>query len=479
MDIFQSYNTFPLLRKYVWIITLLFTTSVYSQSTKIDINISDYNKESIILGYYFDKQMLVEDTIYLTNNSQFSFKREEPLKQGVYIVYLDTENYFDVLIGEDQTFSIHTSANNLLEDLTIKGSKESEAFLDYQLFLKKKQKDAKALQEQLGTTEDPKEKEKIQSELQSFGDEVKQKANTTIKNYPDSFLAAFLKGIQEVEVPEMTADESADDPDKNIRQKRFNYYKNHYFDNIDFSDERYLRTPYFTSKIDNYLNQVLVIPDSIAPGCHNMIDMAEGNYEMEKYLIQHLFNWANDSKTMGMDAVLVDLADSYYLNGKADWVDEEFLKKLNERVIKIRPTLLNEVAADFRMQSYTGEYFRLSEIRAPFTILVFWEPECGHCKKEIPKLNEEVWHKYADKGIKIVAVYTQHEKEEWENFISDHALEEWINLYDPYNQSGFRNNYDIYSTPVIYILDKDKRIIAKRLGVEQIPGFLDHQLNNM
>ena len=215
----------------------------------------------------------------------------------------------------------------------------------------------------------------------------------------------------------MEAPKGSENPDQDIQRLRFDYYKQHYFDNIDLSDERLIRTPYFTDKVDRYLSQVLVIPDTIIIGCHKMIAAAEGSDEMQKYLIQHLFNWANESKTMGMDAVMVDMADAYYLNGRADWVDEEFLTKLQERVDKIKPTLLNKVAKDFKMQSYTGEFHRLSEVRAPFTILVFWEPECGHCKKEIPKLNEEVWKHYADKGIKIVAVYTQHNKEEWKNLL--------------------------------------------------------------
>ncbi|MCU4165640.1 thioredoxin-like domain-containing protein [Carboxylicivirga caseinilyticus] len=467
------------MRNILLLFTLIISSYTYSQSCKIDIQINEFNKDTIILGYYFNKQMFVEDTIPANSSGRFLIDKKEPIKQGVYIVYLNSDQYFDVLIGEDQTFSIKTSTDDLLANLEIKGSDESVNFLDYQKFLRNKQLEAKSIQDKLKETTDEGEKKDLSSKLQGFGDEVKQKAIKTIQNNPNTFLALFLKGIQEIDVPEMEAPAGSANPEQEVQRMRFNYYKAHYFDNLDLSDSRLLRTPYFTEKIDRYLSQVLVIPDTIMIGCHKMIAAAEGNPEMEKYLIQYLFNWANESKTMGMDAVMVDMADAYYLNGRADWVDEEFLTKLRERVDKIKPTLLNKVAADFKMQSYNEQHFRLSEIRAPFTILVFWEPECGHCKKEIPKLYEEVWQKYADKGIKIVAVYTQNNKEEWVDFITEHQLEEWIHLYDPYNQSGYRNNYDIYSTPVIYILDKDKKILAKRLGVEQIPGFLDHHFNNL
>ncbi len=459
----------------IFSITLLLSS--YAQSTKIHIDISNHEDSALILGYYFNKQMFVEDTIPRSTNGSYIISSEEPLKQGIYIIYLNTESFFDILIGGDQEFSIQSSADNLFEELSIKGSNESEAFLNYQKVLRSKQKEAQSIQERYKASTD--EKKKLGEQLSQMGLDVKAAGTTTIENNPNTFLAVFLKGLQEIEVPEMKDDSNKALSDQEIQQKRFNYYKAHYFDNIDFQDERLLRTPYFTDKIERYLTQTLVIPDSIIIGCHKMIAMASGNEEMEKYLIQYLFNWANESKTMGMDAVMVDLGEAYYLSGKADWVDDEFLAKLRERVDKIKPNLLNKVAADFKMESYTGEYYKLSEIVAPFTILVFWEPECGHCEKEVPKLNEEVWKSYADRGVKIVAVFTQHEKESWEEFISNHQLEEWIHLYDPYNRSGYRNNYDIYSTPVIYILDKDKKILAKRLGVDQIPGFLDHHFKNM
>jgi hypothetical protein len=42
---------------------------------------------------------------------------------------------------------------------------------------------------------------------------------------------------------------------------------------------------------------------------------------------------------------------------------------------------------------------------------------------------------------------------------------------------GFRQNYDVYQTPTIYLLDKDKRIIAKKISPEQVNDFLKTQQN--
>ncbi|MCU4175528.1 redoxin domain-containing protein [Carboxylicivirga sp. N1Y90] len=457
-------------------ILLIATFSSNAQGHNINVSVSNSNDTSIILGYHFNKQMLVQDTAYINPEGGFTFEGNAPLKQGIYVIYLNSEKLFDVLIGKEQKLNINIDANNLPHSIIINGSNESSNFLEYQKFIQTKQREAKSIQDVLKAEEETSNKEKLQQQLRDMGDEVQQKALQLIQANPNTFLASFLQGLQEVEVPEMNAPEGTANPDSIIQQKRFDYYKAHYFDNIDFQDERFLRTPYFANKIERYLSQALVVPDTINKGIDQMIEKAEGCDEVQDYLIKFLFNWANESKVMGMDRVMVHVGEKYYLSGKADWANEEFIAKLQERVDKLKPNLIGNIAPDFKMESITGEVFRLSEIDALFTILIFWEPECGHCEKEVPRLNKEVWQKYADKGVKIIAIYTQHEKEPWQKFIEDNALEEWIHLYDPYNKSGFRSNYDIYSTPVIYILDKNKQIKAKRLAAEQIPGFLDHYL---
>jgi len=461
---------------YFLLLTFIIPISVSGQSADINVSIENHNDSSLILGYHFNKQMLVQDTAFINSEGSFSFHTDEPLKQGIYVIYLNSEKLFDVLIGKNQNLNISVDANNLLPSLSIEGANESSKFLEYQKFIQTKQVEAKELQEKLKIETEDKEKDRLRKQLQDMGKDVQEKADLLIQSNPNTFLAAFLKGLQEIDVPEMKATGNSANPDSVIQQKRFNYYKAHYFDNINFKDERFLRTPYFASKIERYLTKTLILPDSINKGIDQLIEMANGNNEVQDYLIKFLFNWANESKVMGMDAVMVHVGEKYYLSGRAEWANEEFITKLQERVDKLKPNLIGSIAPDFKMESITGEVFRLSEIDALFTILIFWEPECGHCEKEVPKLNKEVWQKYANKDIKIVAIYTQHKKEPWQKFIETNALEEWIHLYDPYNQSGFRNNYDIYSTPVIYILDKNKIIKAKRLAAEQVPGFLDHYL---
>lgn len=116
-------------------------------------------------------------------------------------------------------------------------------------------------------------------------------------------------------------------------------------------------------------------------------------------------------------------------------------------------------------------FVKLHDVKAEYTILIFWDVDCGHCQKEIPVLLD-VYHELLKekKDVKVYSVYTLFDSEKYQKYIDEHKLD-FINLYDASHLNNVIEKYDVYSTPVIYILDKDKRIKAKRIGVEQIKPY--------
>jgi thiol-disulfide isomerase/thioredoxin len=175
---------------------------------------------------------------------------------------------------------------------------------------------------------------------------------------------------------------------------------------------------------------------------------------------------------MGHDAVMVKIADDIYLSGKADWVTKEFKADLRKQVDLIRPNLIGKKAENIVMDSYKGIFVSLYDVEKEFTILYFWEPDCGHCKEATPKL-KAYYVKPKDYTMEVFAVCTTTDKDKWTKYIEDNKLT-WINGWDPKRTSHFDFFYNIQSTPIIYILDKNKKIIAKKLGVDEIVPFIDN-----
>ena len=83
---------------------------------------------------------------------------------------------------------------------------------------------------------------------------------------------------------------------------------------------------------------------------------------------------------------------------------------------------------------------------------------------------KEFYDKNKSKGIVVYAVNIEDSREQWVKYIKEHKLD-WINVSNSAHQYYLKNLYDIYSTPVIYVLDENKKIVAKRLAVEDMMDF--------
>ena len=95
----------------------------------------------------------------------------------------------------------------------------------------------------------------------------------------------------------------------------------------------------------------------------------------------------------------------------------------------------------------------------------------------MPQFHKDVYQQFKDKGLKVFAIYSMDKKEEWTEFLTKHNLYDWINVWDETHISQFKILYDARKTPAVYILDENKKIIAKGMGVEQIGDLMKNLLN--
>jgi len=252
------------------------------------------------------------------------------------------------------------------------------------------------------------------------------------------------------------------------------YYKDHFFDNVNLKDDRLLFTPVFHPRLENFFTKmILQIPDSITKEADKIIAQLKPGSEMFKYVVWWITNHYETSKIMGMDAVFVHMVQNYYTKEKAFWVDDTQLFKIQERARILSPILVGKKVKNLVMADEKGAFRSLYDVKANYTVLYFWDPDCGHCKKVTPKL-KQYYDSVKGKGIQVYAVCTEVEMEKWRNFIKEYSLD-WINVADPELRNNFRADFDITSTPQIFLLDQNKNIIAKRIEVSSLTEILQKE----
>jgi len=454
------------------------TKETKEEGHRIEVNINGLKNTDLYLGFHYGNKQFLKDTVRLDENGSGVFQGDKKLDQGIYLVITPSKKYFEILVGKDQHFSLETNTSNFMENLKFEGSKINEAFSNYQKFMKEKNQLSRKYQKRLkANKENSDSTEVLEQKLDELDKEVKAKWDAFIEENPNSMLSVIIKAMKNPETPDFNVPEDAKNKDSIKWAKRYNYHKKHYFDNIDLADERLVRTPILHNKIKHYFDNVLIQqPDSIIPEVDKVLNKAMENDETFEYIGRFLINNYQKSDIMGMDKVFVHIAENYYLSGDAHWIDSSSLDKLEERVQKIKPNLIGKIAPDLKLPKMSGGHSKLHDIKSDYTILYFWEPGCSHCKKVSPKIYD-IYTSYNRSTLEVYAVYTQVDKQEWTKYINKKGFD-WINVYDPYNTSKFRRKYDIYSTPTIYLLNKDKEIIAKRISHQALKKMLEQKIGN-
>lgn len=470
---------------YIIFIIFLFSPSitVKGQGTdnkfNISITIKGAEDSYLTIGYHLGDKQYIKDTIVTDSRGHGVYSGDEVLEQGLYIVLLPDNRYFDIIIDTDQHFEISCSREDIVGTMVVKGSIENQDFLDYQRKWMDLQNQSRKLREKLqadtqaGINTDKQRKLVTEHEARML-DFLK----STASRKPGSFLSLLVKALIPIEIPEFDTQENGENADSLRWIAGYSYNRDHFFDNIDLSDSRLVRTPILHSRLDTYFSRVLIQhPDSISRMIPEIVNKTEGDSVMFRYLVVFLFNHFRESPIMGHDGIAVKIIDDYYLSGKANWISEETYQSLSEDANRLRTNLIGKKAVDLVMETYSGQPRSIYDIKKDFTIVYFWEPNCGHCKTSTPKL-KEIYNKYKTKDIEVFAVCTQDNREEWEAYIADNEID-WINGWDPSRSTHFDFFYNVSATPLIYILDKDKIIIAKKIGVENIESFLnDYRKHN-
>jgi len=459
------------MRKSIIVILLSFLSiGLFAQGYEISLKVKNLKDSVVLLGHHFGNGYFINDSSKLDDKGQVTFKGDNSLPGGIYFIFLPGGNYFDFLIDKHQKFSITTDTINFINTVKFEGSYQNELFFDYQKYLgqqnieiNKLKNDQKKYISKFDTLM------QIEDNIQLIYNKIYLRKEEIISKHPDSLISVILKTSLPIVPPPAPLNKDGLPLDS---LHDYKYVKAHFFDNINFADERLLRSLIIQNKVLEYLTQ-MVVPqiDSICNEVDYVVAKAATKPEVYKYLLNMLFQFYSKSLIISDENIFVYIAEKYFLAGKTPWVMPELQQKLTDDLKMRKPNLLGVIAPDFKMKDDKGKIIALRETQNKHTILYFYDLDCEVCKEVTPEMMN-FYRIIKDRGVNVIGIYVGKEKDKWIKYIAEKRLT-WINVWDADNKTGFREKYNISGTPVIYLLDEDQKIVAKKINVEQLMGYFN------
>ncbi len=434
------------------------------------------NTDSIMyLGNYYAGGTYAFDTARISPKGMFVFEdKERELKPGLYFFTNPSGNYveFAVYGNEKLNFHFDTEEPGWQNNMHVKGSKENELLFRYHQINRRIYKTIDSVKSFMT---DSNEFEAFRRKQLARMDSLKM---SIIESNPNSLLSLLMNATREPAVP--TEDTNGN---KLSSFQRWEYYMDHYFDYSRLDDDALIRTPdmIFHKRLNYYLDVCLknAPSETIIKYVDKLIDKARPSKENFRYLVHTIAEKYLQSNIMSYDAIYVHMVNKYIASGDCFWMSPTTIDNNVKRAEIWEKLLLGKPAPPLIMRDDKGQVQSLYNLNHKYTLLVFWSPTCGHCKTAIPELYQR-FAQYRDKyDIAAYAILSEpddHTRPLWHEFIKNHNLD-WINIDGGEANIDWHEVYDVETTPQIYLLDKDKKILAKKLSAntfEEVLRAIEH-----
>jgi peroxiredoxin len=441
----------------------------------IKFKITGLQDTTVYLGYYYAEGTYVRDTARVTTSGEFLFDGKEALPHGVYFLVLDKTRLFDpgFVIGANQHFTLETSRDDFVKNMVVKNDPDNKLFFDNLRFNMDRNKEAepfvKILQD--STLRDEARKKEARDGFTRINEKVIDYQNKLITGNPGTMTARLLKSTKRVEIP--AAPKRADGTIDSTFQLR--YYRAHFFDYFDLSDDALIRLPQpiYSQKVNEYLDKLYPPQsDTLKKVIKELVNKAKKNSETYKYMVFTLTVKYQNPEIMGLDDVFVFLNDTYFATGEMNyWANERYRKNIKEHADRLRKSLIGNTAPNLIMQDENLKPRSMYDIKSKYTILFIFDPDCGFCKTETPKLVNFYNQNKTRFNVEVFAVSADTSMKKMREYIKQYKMS-WITVNGPRTYVGsYHDLYDAMTTPTMYIIDEKKKIIAKKIPIDRLEEF--------
>ncbi len=431
------------------------------------------------LNFYYGEQAFRADSAMVdtaTGTMRFSSKNRHA---GLYFLSIKGGRLFDFILDKPNiSFTIRASIARL-DSLQAEGSPENAAFFRYkyaEAALKTKIEQTQANLQLIAqaTKNDSSAIGDLNKRLSGYQEELVALPKQFMQAHPDFLFAKLLRLLQRPTPPtQLTAQAKGDAPNP----KLYAWWQQHYWDGSDFTDDRLVYNNLWVNALNVYISRIVTPqPDSLNHAIDALLAKMPKDGAFYQFTVKHLVQRFEQNDWANADQVFVHLADNYQKVNATPWLDQATLLRIEEKANSHRRNLTGQPAPPLSLPDLTGQAWDLTQLKTPYSLLIFYSPLCAHCREAMPGVYQ-TWKDFSPKGLGAVAVSMEN-YDFWKKYVAQQGWT-WQNVADPTGKNDFQKDYNAWNLPVIYLLDKDHNILRKRIRttdlVEVLRGYLGHE----
>ncbi|MEW5845031.1 MAG: TlpA disulfide reductase family protein [Bacteroidota bacterium] len=434
---------------------------------KIEIQVHQPIGSMAKLSRYEGKNQVEIDSCRPNTKGIYTFNIPSTSPKGIYKVNIGKGSSFDLMVANDSLIRFETYSFAVEDSLRVIQSNDNEVFINFRKLRQKAEQKMWLIESLRKYYSEPSmfsqmldnEYQRIAFDLYLQGNNLASKANSTLVS----------SAIRLELTPQVVAQS-----DECSRKKELSDV---WWQGIDLTNSDILRLPKFTSRLWDYLENLL----------------CEGNYTKEEQdavlseYIEKLFSQPMhaDVKAFALNSLCNGFAESDY------YMVISTLKQLSKNSIcpvfndpELKAKLLLEAellpgkkAFDF---SYTPvgqkKSIKLSKSISRYTLVVFWSVWCPHCIESIP-LIYKIYKQYAGNGFDVVAICIDDEEIAFRDFIKQNGLD-WKNIRIPFDSNNkVILKYNVDETPKMFLIDRKLNIVSRPSTPEHVKVSLEKNLS--
>lgn len=473
-------NYFSTMKKaFIFVIALFLMPNFMKASPEdsafydIKIKLTGIKTAKVVLGYFLGEQTFAVDTARVDiATGDFRFKTTRKLAQGVYFIAHTEGVLFNLILADETDFSISTNIVAPYDSAKVDHSIENAVYFNYMKAVQRVQNDINQINGITDMLRQAKADKSVineqQQKITARYAGLEKYTQSVIRQAPHLFVSKLLNVSTMPVVPAELTQLKNDKPNPAY----WFYFRKHFFDGVDFSDARLVRSPYYTNRLGQFLGYMINNTDSVKAELDFILTKTQPNAEFYKFTLKWLTAVFDDNmdRMPNADAYLIHLVEKYHR--KADsGTDKYTLERMEYKVNAFKNVLIGSPAPNFELPNTEGVLKSLADVKADYTLVVFYSSLCSHCREAMPKIHQAL-ENIDSKKLKVFTVCTDGVRESWLPFLEDMKMKDWINVLDKQPDTDIQKKYVTWNLPVLYLLNKNKTILANRIKPENLSELM-------